>query len=167
MLVEAFALAIKDCEDSEWTLDMFGDGDPSEIQNVKKTIAKCGIQDKVIIHTATENIHDEMQQRSIFAMTSDFEGMPNSLMEAMGLGMACISTDCPCGGPKYLIQSGDNGYLVPVNGKNEFAEKLKLLINDETHRKHIAQNALNVRDKLNYNYIFEQWNDYIKSFVTR
>ena len=41
--------------------------------------------------------------------------MPNSLMEAMALGIPCISTDCPCGGPRFLIKDGYNGYLVPTN----------------------------------------------------
>lgn len=61
-------------------------------------------------------------------MSSDFEGMPNALMEAMGMGFPVVSTDCGGGGPKALIQSGKNGLLTPIGDETQLADTISFLI---------------------------------------
>ena len=57
-------------------------------------------------------------------MSSDFEGLPNALMEAMASGLVCVSTNCKTG-PSDLIESGCNGILVPVGDICSFAEAIE------------------------------------------
>jgi putative nucleotidyltransferase with HDIG domain len=71
--------------------------------------------------------------------------MPNALMEAMALGLPCVSTDCGGGGAKFLIQNGENGILVPPNDENALTEAMIKVIADKEFAKKIGANALLVR----------------------
>lgn len=66
----------------------------------------------------------------VFAMTSNYEGMPNALMEAMAAGLPCVSTDCPTG-PAELITNGDNGFLVGMNDEAAMAEAIRMVLSDD------------------------------------
>ena len=79
---------------------------------------ELGVNEKVKLLGYVENLGDKIQDATMFVLSSDFEGMPNALMEAMALGLPVISTDCPAGGSKYLIENGNNGLLVSVNDIN-------------------------------------------------
>ena len=106
-------------------LDIFGTGEIKE--ELLAEIEEKGLQNNVFLKGWTTNTVKEYCEHDIYLMTSNFEGMPNSLMEAMAVGLPCISTDCETG-PSDLIDDGVNGYLVKVNNATELAEKIKQII---------------------------------------
>ena len=78
-----------------------------------------------------DNPYEYMVQADVLALTSNYEGLPNALMEAMAVGLACVSTDCMGGGPKQLL-NGIEGALVETENKYELANSIKnILINDD------------------------------------
>jgi glycosyltransferase involved in cell wall biosynthesis len=89
--------------------------------------------------------------------------MPNALIEAMALGLPCISTDCPCGGPKSLIENGENGLLFEVGNKNQLINAIEYMINNPDKAKQMSEKAVNIRNTLNANHICEKWYNYIMS----
>ena len=109
-LIEQFALA--HARHPEYTLHLYGDG-PSR-EKFKALAASLGIADAVIFEGQVSNVRRHIETARIFVLPSKTEGMPNALLEAMAAGLACISTDCPCGGPRELIEDGANGFLVPL-----------------------------------------------------
>lgn len=162
MLMEAFTL-IAD-QNPGWTLEIFGDGEESEISKARNYVASQSMEERIHIRPAMQAIHQEMGKNAIFALTSDYEGMPNSLMEAMGMGMACISTNCPCGGPEYLIQDGKDGILVPVGSVEKLKDALERLILNPEYREEIGKNALKIRDRLKLETIAGEWKSYVNLF---
>jgi len=84
-------------------------------------------------------------------------------MEAMALGLPCISTDCPCGGPRELIENGKNGILVPTGNEKALADAMKNILNDEKFALKIGKNAMSIRERLSLNKVCKQWYDYFKS----
>lgn len=77
---------------------------------------------------------------SAFVLSSDFEGMPNTLLEAMAIGLPCISTDCPTG-PSDIIEDGKNGILVPTGDKNRLEQALEKLIEQNELRLSLSKAA--------------------------
>jgi glycosyltransferase involved in cell wall biosynthesis len=110
VLIEAFSRIEKDFPDYE--LVIYGEGNLREtLENQIKTLK---LENKVKLPGVKKNIKNEIYDCSLFVLPSLYEGMPNALMEAMALGLPVISTDCPCGGPRFLIHNY-NGLLVKVN----------------------------------------------------
>ena len=141
-LIGAFAETSK--RHPEYILRIFGTGELEE--NLKNFCRELKISDKVVFEGFCTDVHEKIKDSDIFVLSSDFEGMPNSLMEAMAMGFPVISTDCPSGGPKSLIENEGNGLLVPVNDSNQLADALNRLIEDESFKKELGKNAIIIRN---------------------
>ncbi|MXP74782.1 glycosyltransferase [Lachnospiraceae bacterium WCA-9-b2] len=107
---------------------------------------------------------DYINSSAIFVMTSNFEGMPNALLEAMALGLPCISTDCPCGGPRSLIETGKNGLLIPVGDIEALEKALRVLLKSPDFADSLGREATLIRGKLDIENIGRQWLEYMSSF---
>lgn len=143
----------------EYKLVIYGDGPLRE--RLEKLINDLNLEKYVELPGIENNIKDKIYKAKVFVLSSNYEGMPNSLMEALSLGVPCISTDCPCGGPRTLIKDGENGILTDVGNIEMLTEKLtKLLSNEETLNR-ISLNASKIKEKLDPDTVNKQWEDYI------
>ena len=118
------------------------------------------------LEKSVKNIPEVLKTAELFVLSSDFEGMPNALMEAMAAGIACVSTDCPCGGPRELIKDKYNGYLVPVNDSTKMANTIINALNNPKKTIEIGTQAKS--DAYNYFFpekIIKEWYEYIKNIV--
>ena len=156
ILIKAFA-SIKDKFPNS-NLYIYGNG--SKRNELENLIDKMDLGKRVMLMEAVENLPEVMNGASLFVLSSDFEGMPNVLIEALCMGIPCISTDCPCGGPRELINDGENGFLVPVGNIEALAEKMEQLLSDEDMMKNISHNAGLRRDKYSLENIYEEWKSY-------
>ena len=116
LLIHAFAKIADKIEDN---LYIYGEGElRSELEQL---IFELGMQNRIFLPGAVKNVADTIKSAKLFVLSSDYEGLPNSLMEAMALGIPCISTDCPCGGPSMLL---DDDFLVKVNDEMMLGKKI-------------------------------------------
>lgn len=118
--------------------DIWGQGSLED--SLKGAISEKGLEQSIVLRGRSNNIKKELNEADLFVMTSDYEGMPNSLLEAMTFGMPCISTDCPTG-PAELINNGENGYLVQMNDEKELAKRIIELIENPELAAKLGQNA--------------------------
>lgn len=153
MLIDAFEDFVASFP--EYVLEIYGEG-PLE-QRIKEYIKGKILEDKVMLKGFCKEVHNKTLTASMFVMSSDFEGMPNALLESLAIGLPCISTDCPCGGPRMLIKSYENGILVPVNDKTKMAEAMKYMAGHPEESKMMAQNAVNVRKRADVDEIVKEW----------
>jgi glycosyltransferase involved in cell wall biosynthesis len=142
------------------TLDIYGGG--SQQENLAKLIAEMGMENKIFLRGISANVHDEVLDASAFVLSSDFEGMPNALMEAMAIGLPCISTDCPCGGPEFLIDNEVNGLLVPVKDEEALVNALERVLSDKNFSQRISENAVKLREECNLERIADKWLEFIE-----
>ena len=96
-------------------------------------------------------------------LSSDYEGIPNALIEAMAIGLPCVSTDCSPGGARELICSGENGAIVPCNSKKDLANAIIEIINDKEKARQLGKQAELIRDRVNKMTISEEWIKIIKN----
>ena len=143
----------------EYTLEIYGEGLLEE--TLHADIAQRNLQDKVILKGFCEDVHKQIRTAAFFVMTSDFEGMPNALIEAMALGLPCISTDCPCGGPRMLISSGENGLLIPIKDEEALAQAMHQLVENPELAARMGKNAECIKTQVQRDVIVDQWLAYI------
>lgn len=79
-----------------------------------------------------KNILEEAKNYRAFMLTSDYEGLSNSMIEAIAMGMPSICTDCPIGGARMIIEDGKNGFLVPVGDEKTLVQKMKKITEMDT-----------------------------------
>ncbi len=158
MLISAFSKLDKKFED--YKLVIYGEGELRK--QLEEQIQELHLESRVFLPGETDNIKEKIYKSSLFVLSSDYEGMPNALMEAMALGLPCISTDCPCGGPKFLIKNGHNGLLTSVKNEEELVEKINEVLNDKELSKKIGNNANEISKELNSNIIINKWITYIQ-----
>ena len=125
MLIDAVILCNE--RGANISLDIFGEGSLREQLN--DYIKNKEATKYIVLKGRTSNVVETLKQYDLFIMSSLYEGMPNALMEAMGVGIPCISTDCPTG-PAELIGKDERGILVKKNTSEEIADSIIMAIND-------------------------------------
>lgn len=161
LLINAFtSLAMKF---SDVKLYLYGDGELYNQLNEK--VLLLGLQGRIVLKGRFEDIPMALSEASIFVLSSDFEGAPNALMEAMAVGVACISTDCPCGGPKMMINHNKNGILVPVGDLDELEEAISDLLSNPDKRTCLGEEAKKTAEAFRAITVYEAWNSYIKTIL--
>ena len=136
-----------------YDLAIYGEG--PEKNHLETYIKQLGLSNNVTLAGRKENVLELINNASMFVMSSDYEGMPNALIEAMCMGMPVISTDCPSGGPKQIINS-TNGILVPVGDSEKLSQAMRLLTNEKLATE-MANEAYKIRKELTDESIFEKW----------
>ena len=86
-------------------------------------------------------------------------------MEAMALGLPIVATDCPCGGPRTVMQDGYNGLLVPIKDEDAMAAGICRLIENPEEAERLGENARKIAEIANGQAVFEQWRDYIETLI--
>ena len=156
MLIDAFAQIKQEFPD--YTLTIYGEGPfRDELQN---RIDSIGLADCVELPGKVQNIFDCIADAELFVLASDFEGMPNALIEAMCLGLPVISTRVS--GATDLIEDGKNGLLTDVGDTQKLANSMKRILADAELRQQCAQNAIALNEQLHTDKILSQWLQYIK-----
>ena len=159
MLIDAFSIFSKDHPD--FSLTIYGEG---ALRGALETQAReLGLDGKVFLPGNVSDLLQRTKSSAAFVMSSDFEGMPNALIEAMAIGLPCISTDCPCGGPGELINNGENGLLVPVGDTAALSDALKKLVDNPQLSEKIQKNAPSIRERLDSDLIGKAWLDYLEN----
>lgn len=119
-------------------LRLVGDGNLTE--QMKELSRELGIADAVIFDGIRKDMDNVYAGASLVALSSEYEGMPNCLIEAIGSGIPVVSYDCPLG-PREIIVDGENGYLVSYNDVNLLAEKMIDCLNKEWNEDRIKETA--------------------------
>ena len=153
LLIDAFAEFSKVHPDR--VLEIYGEGALED--KIREYVCEKGMQEKVVLKGFCRDVHERILSAEMFVMSSDFEGMPNALLEAMALGLPCISTDCPCGGPRMLIESYQNGILIPVNDLKKMTEAMIFMAENPEKACEMSEKSVLVKARADLDNVTEQW----------
>lgn len=159
LLVNAFYMFSQEFPD--YLLYIYGATSTPIAINYKKQVVeqieKLELNDKVIIFEAVSDVHQRINDCSMFVSSSDSEGLSNSMLEAMAMGLPCVCTDCLGGGAREMIQNEDNGLLVPVKDEEALYKAMKRMIEEPELAEKCGRNAAKVREELSIERITDQW----------
>lgn len=155
LLLEAFSIVTKKIPNL--CLEIYGKGEL--LERLQNRCMQLGIDGQVSFKGNVSNVHDCIKDAKAFVLSSDFEGLSNALLEAMAMGLPCISTGCA--GSDEIIYSGENGLLVNIGDVDGLSKAIIRVLSDEEFASKIGQNARKIGLLYNHNTIIEQWLDYI------
>lgn len=155
MLIDVFAQIHKDFPD--YTLTIYGEGNCRE--ELESQIKDLRLEGVVNLPGNKKNIYDHISNAELFVLSSNYEGMPNALIEAMCLGLPVIST--AVSGTSDLIEDGVNGKVVPVADKEQMIEAVRHVLSNTEIQNQYATNAVKINDKLKVDIVMEEWINFI------
>lgn len=136
-------------------LHLYGDG--GDMQKTKDLAVEMGIAKDVFFHGNINDVKEKIGAYRVSVLTSDYEGMPNTLLEAMALGMPIVATDCSPGGAAYLIENNNNGVLVPRGDADAVANAIIKILEDGDFSIKIGNAARERAKKQSYEENKEKW----------
>lgn len=160
-MIDAFEIVSEKHRD--YIFEIYGDGYLKE--DLRKYINGKKLSNKVLLMGKTDDVKNAIYKATAFVMSSDYEGMPNSLLEASCLGVPCISTDCPCGGPKEILESGKCGILVKVGDSKELSKGICSIIERPNIASKYSEYSNLNSNKFSKENIVNQWLNLINKMV--
>ena len=160
LLIESFSRIAS--EYPAYSLVIFGDG--PEKDNIIRCIKKFGLDERVRLFPFERNVLERVRESAMFVSSSDREGISNSMLEAMAIGLPVICTDCPAGGARMMIKPYENGIIVPVNDPDALYQAMKYMIEHPVDAAKMAQKATSIKETLRKEVILEKWKSFIESF---
>ncbi|KXT44166.1 glycosyltransferase family 4 protein [Bacteroides intestinalis] len=153
LMIDAFSLLCSDIQG--YKMAIYGDGEEKDF--IFNYIKEKGMEDKITLYPASLDVHIKVIDAALYINSSDYEGLSNSMLEAMAIGLPVICTDCPCGGARMIIDDGINGLLVPVGDCKALAKAMKALISDKQLAEKLSNEARKVRTELSMDVIGNKW----------
>ncbi|MFS0774812.1 glycosyltransferase [Neobacillus sp. 3P2-tot-E-2] len=142
-------------------LHIYGEG-PSK-EKLNQLILKKKLSDNVILKDAVSDVFAIENDCTAFVLSSKSEGIPNVLIEALSIGIPCISTDCEPGGPRLLLDGGRRGLLVPVGDTDKLASAICKYIDMPEAAQKFGELGMEVNEEFSPEKISKQWIDIFKT----
>lgn len=152
LLLDAFALIHKD--HPEYTLSIYGEGGLKG--KLLKQISDLGLDDSAKIYPFDKEVHKIIRDAAMFVSSSYREGISNSMLEALAIGMPCVCTDCAGGGARMMIEDHENGLLVPMKDADALYRGMKEIIENPGLAEKMSRNAIKIKERLKPEIICEQ-----------
>lgn len=161
MLIRAFVEVHK--KHPDYDLKIYGgDSFDGTKEILEELIVQNKAQDYIHLMGASDSLEKELVDAALFAFTSDWEGLPNALMEAMALGLPIVATDCPCGGPKTIMTDKVDGLLIPIKNQKALEDGINYLIENPEIAESYGRKAREIAGRANTDAVFGQWKEYIE-----
>lgn len=162
MLIKAFSLICDNYPD--YTVEIYGEG---RLKNeLSQLIQSLNMQDRIFLKGQKTNVFEYIKDAKLFVFTSNMEGFPNALLEALLLGIPCISTDCPAYAPRDMLEEAYYGVLVSLNNYEELADKMNNFLLLEIDDQKLKENMLYLREKYKLSNSISRWCDYIEKVIS-
>lgn len=161
LLLKSFKIIHESLPD--YQLSLYGDG--KDLANNIQIAKELGINDYVTFHGAINNVIERIHSARLMLVTSDYEGIPNTVIEAFMAGVPVAMTDCSPGGGHVLIEDNKNGIIVPFRDYESLAKRAIYLLQDEEKAKTFIYESRKKLEDFNPQQIFLKWLDYIEKIV--
>lgn len=158
LLLDAFEKVHPDFPD--YRLEIYGDGPDKELLEQKRDSMACA--SSVFFMGNVSNVMRNVADASLYVMSSDYEGFPNALVEAMASGIPTVCTDFPSGTAREIIENGVNGLVVPTGDVDAMANAMRTILGDPQKAEAMGRKGFEIRERLDADCVSEQWEALVK-----
>ena len=160
LLIRAFARIAPETEEK---LLLYGAGELHD--ELQALIDALGLSGRVRLMGLSADVPNAIKDARCFVMASDYEGLPNALLEAMAAGLPCVATDCLGGGPAMVLQNGVNGLLVPMGDEEALAAALRRVLHNPAEAEALGQKARKTAESFRPAAVFALWRQYAEDIL--
>ena len=146
----------------DWYLVILGEG--NLLETLKEQVSRLGLTQQVCFPGFVGNIADWYRAADAFVLTSETEGFPMAVLEAMAHGCPVISVDCPVG-PRNIIRNNENGLLVPQDNIESLVDGLDRMLSDDALRKRLASKAVGVLETYSPTRVNAEWQNFLDGLI--
>lgn len=157
LLIKAFKQILNNFPDSE--LYIYGEGELREY--LESLVQKMGLISKVYMPGNVSNIHELMAKADLFVLSSNYEGLSNALLEALMMGIPCVSTNV-AGADEY-IKSGENGIIIPIGDVEKLISAVNYIFSHEDKAKKMGKKSIEMSQIFSQEIIINQWYEIISN----
>ena len=162
LLIRSFADVHNDYPD--YVLEIYGEG--PERSNLEKIIEELNANTFIFLPGAFKDVISRIADSELFVMSSDCEGFPNALAEAMSVGLPVISTDFFTGAAREMI-GDDCGMIVPVRDQTAMTEAIKSCLSDPIRRDNMGRNGMTISERYSKYNVLNMWHRAIEKVVSK
>lgn len=159
LLIDAFVRVQQDYP--EYQLHIYGNAVTEVEEQLRDAliqyVGSIGQTESIRILPPAADVHSKIRDYAMFVSSSDFEGLSNSMIEAMAIGMPCICTDCLGGGTREMIQHGVNGLLTPMKDVNALHDAMIYFIEHPEVAQACGENAASINKEMSVDKIVDKW----------
>ena len=150
----------------EYILKIFGNTqEKAEAEEKNKLVGRISdlkLADCAFILPPVPDVHEKIIDSAMFVSSSDYEGLSNTMLEAMAIGLPCVCTDCLGGGTREVMVDHENGLIVPMKDPESMYRAMKEYVENQELAEKCSMNAARIRDRLSVEKITQQWLDVIE-----
>jgi len=162
MLIDSFAIFHQ--KHSDYTLNIYGQG--PLLAELTSKVEQLGLNQTITFCGHRANIQTLFPSVAMVVLSSNHEGIPNVLLEALSAGVPCVCTDCPSGGPRELMNGNQFGFAVPVGDASRFADAMAEIVSDYPRFYFGAKDfSHEINSRYSMTKIGQIWTDYLSSII--
>ncbi len=161
MLIKAFYKIEKKFPD--YFVEIYGDGPHREYLHC--LIKSLNLKNKVFLMGESNDIFEKIKDAKLFVFTSNLEGYPNALLEAIVIGIPTISTDCPAFAPREMLSDFIYGDLVELYDHDGLAEKIEFFLKSNIDNNILKNWTIEARQKYDISETTSRWTTYIEKII--
>src|SRR5690606_36227667 len=133
-------------------------------RKLEQQVGTLGLESQIKFKGVAADLKKEMENYSLYAMTSETECFPMVLLEALSVGLPVITYDAPTG-PRHIVTDGEDGFIVPYKNLDIFTQKLEQLMTDENLRRKMGAKGRENVQRFNIDKIMQQWQYLFKEVI--
>ena len=161
LLIDAFAKFYESHQD--YKLIIYGDG---SLKESLETYARTRLPETAFSFPGkASDLPNRVNRARAFVLSSDYEGVPNVLIEAMAMGVPSVATDCAPGGAADLITDGVNGFITPVGDVDALAEKIIEVVDNKSISDRFSSESVKIVKQLDAVIVCREWQKYLESVI--
>ena len=145
-------------QNPDWTWLIIGEGEDRPM--IEQKIKQYQLEGRLILTGAQKEVDKYYRNSSLYVMTSRYEGLPMTLLEAKSYQLPIVSFDCQTG-PSEIVENGINGYLVELNNCKEMTKILNMVLNNVSLLKGFSQQSKNNIHNFELGEVINKWEEII------